>query len=97
MTKPMPEGACPEKWAKAQAIIASQEAAAARACERNAGMEEVASITVKLLKNGRVMASSLCMGRPDSGWWVFEQDLLGQNVQELAQELRERLLYGVRL
>lgn len=92
----IPEGVCPEKWVKAQAIKARQAAAFAQTRERNAGMDEVASITVKLLKDGRVMTSSLCMGGPDTGPWFFEQALLGQNVQELAQELRDRLLYGVR-
>lgn len=96
MADSMPEDACPEKWAKAQAIKARQAAAFAQARERNAGMEEVASITVKLLKDGRVMTSSLCMGAPDTGPRFFEQALLGQYVQELAQELRDRLLYGVR-
>lgn len=92
----MPEGADPEKWAKAQAIKARMAAASAQVRERNAGLEQVASITVVLHKSGQVSMSSLCGGGPDTGPWRFEQDLLGQRVQELAQELRDRLLYGVR-
>jgi hypothetical protein len=96
MAESIPEGACPEKWAKAQAIKAQLALEFAQARESNAGLEEVASITVVLHKSGQVSMSSLCGGGPDTGPWRFEQDLLGQRVQELAQELRDRLLYGVR-
>lgn len=93
----MPEGADPEKWAKAQAIKARMAAASAQVRERNAGLEQVASITVVLHKSGQVSLSSERGGRPDSSSSAFDQALLGQRVQQLAQELRDILLYGVRL
>lgn len=93
----MPEGADPDKWAKAQAIKARMAAASAQVRERNPGLEQVASITVVLHKSGQVSLSSERGGRPDSSSSPFDQALLGQRVQQLAQELREILLYGVRL
>lgn len=97
MAEPIPEGVCPEKWVKAQAIKARMAVAFAQARERNAGLEEVASITVVLHKSGQVSMSSERGGRPDSSSSAFDQALLGQRVQQLAQELRDILLYGVRL
>lgn len=97
MAEPLPEGADPEKWAKAQAIKARMAVSFAQVRERNAGLEEVASITVVLHKSGQVSMSSERGGRPDSSSSAFDQALLGQRVQTLAQELRDILLYGVRL
>ena len=100
MVDAIPEGACPQKWAKAQAIKAQQAAAFAQAHERNAGLEEVARISVVLHKSGQVSLSSerVCKDGwcADSSSCAFDQALLGQRVQELAQELRDILLYGVR-
>lgn len=93
----MPEGACPEKWAKAQAIKARMDEAFAKVRERNAGLEEVATIKVVLHKSGQVSMSSERGGRFDSSSAPFDQALLGQRVQDLAQEIRDILLYGVRL
>ena len=84
-------------WAKAQAIKAQMAAASAQVRERNAGLEHVASITVLLHKSGQVSLSSERGGRPDSSSSAFDQALLGQRVQQLTQELRDILLYGVRL
>lgn len=95
MVDSIPVGACPQKWAKAQAIKARQVAVFAQARERNAAMAEVASITVTLHKGGLVSMKSECCGQPDALYAPFAQDLLGQRAQELAQELRDSLLYGV--
>lgn len=97
MAESIPEVDCPEKWAKAQAIKAQQALEFAQVRERNAGFEQVASITVVLHKSGQVSLSSERGGRPDSSSSAFDQVLLGQRVQQLAQELRDILLYGVRL